>query len=277
VAREDVRWMLDLVGARVIAGAAGRFRELGLDERILKRCGENFARALEGGAHLTRREMAEVLARGRIKDTAGRLMHILGHAEVSGIIVSGARRGKQPTFALLDHRAPKEGRLDREGTLRELAIRYFQSRGPATLRDFTWWTGLPLRETRLAIELARSSLESRVSDGETWWSIPGKRTVRSSVGAHLLPAFDEYLISYADRSAMLDPKFLRRVNAGGGLLRPAVVIDGQVVGTWTRMLGKGSVSVRPRPFAAFTASEREAVRAEAERYAGFLGLPLRGR
>lgn len=271
VAREDVRWMLDLVGPRVIAGSRSRLRELGLDEKLLRKCGVLFARALEGGAHLTRLEMAEVLARGRVPSVRGRLMHILGHAELDGIIVSGGRRGKQRTFALLEHRAPRARRLVRDEALAELAVRYFQSRGPATLRDFAWWTGLPMRDLRVAIELAGRSLESATLEGETWWSRPGRSGSLRRGRASLLPAFDEYLVGYTDRSAVLDARFAKQVNAGGGMLRPAVVIDGKVVGTWSRRLVKTGAEVSVRPFNRFTRAERQAVDAALTRYVKFLG------
>lgn len=273
VSRHDVRWMLDLVGERIIRSSASRYRELELDEGTLRRCGERFARALEEGAHLTRDEMALVLERGGQKGLRGRLMHILGHAELSQIIVSGARRGRQPTFALLSDRAPTPRRLEREEALAELARRYFQSRGPATIRDFTWWTGLPLRDARLAIELAGASLQSRAMDGVQHW-MTGGRTARKNGTALLLPAFDEYLVSYADRSAVLDPAYGKRVNAGGGILKATVVIGGEVVGTWRRTMSKGRVAVELQPFARLDGARALLVRRTARRYADFLGLRL---
>jgi hypothetical protein len=271
VAREDVHWMLDLVGARVITSMASRFRELDLDARVLKRCGELFARALQSGTQLTRREMADVLTHGKVK-SAGRLIHILGHAELDGVIVSGGRRGKQPTFALLEHRAPRVRRLDRDAALAELAIRYFQSRGPASLRDFVWWTGLPGRDARVAIGNAGKALEQRAADGVTWWWAPRKASRSKAGAAHLLPAFDEYLVGYADRSAVLDARFLKRVNAGGGILKPAVVIDGQVVGTWTRSLAKDRVKVQILPFKPLGTAHRNAADRAIARYGAFLDL-----
>ena len=273
VARDDVRWMLDLVGTRIIRSIGSRLRELELDERILKQCGALFARALEDGSHLTREEMAAVLERGRMKGMRTRLMHVLGHAELSGIIVSGGRRGKQPTFALLEQRAPGARRLEREEALAELARRYFQSRGPATVKDFRWWIGMSLGDARLAIELAGDALESRVVEGETYWMTPGKSPRTGNGVVRLLPAFDEYLVGYADRSAVLDPRFLKRVNAGGGMLRPAVVVDGQVVGTWVRTIEKGGVGVKVSYFTGPRRAQVAAVNRAMTCYAEFLGLP----
>jgi len=274
VAREDLRWMLDLVGSRLIASWTPGFRRHGLDARTLGRCAELWAKALAGGRHLTRPEMAAVLTRGRIA-AASRLSYILGYAEMAGVIASGGRRGKQPTWALLDDRVPASRPVARDEALAELARRYFQSRGPATLKDFAWWTGLPAGQTREALELVRGELVSKQEGGETYWLVDGKTVPRKSPSAHLLPAFDEFLVGYQDRSAVLDPAHRRRVNAGGGMLSPSVVADGRIVGTWRRSIGRDAVTVAVSPFARLTASEREAIRTAAGRYGRFLDGAVR--
>jgi len=271
----DVRWMLSLVAERVIASTASRHRELGLDAKTLGRSVELIAEALSGEKHLTRRELSVVLSRRRIDTSDARLLHILGHAELRGVICSGARRGKQATFALLAERAPKAPTLTREQALEKLARRYFGSRGPATERDFGWWTGLPLREVRQAIELARTRLARTIIDGREHWSAGEANGGRARRGIHLLPAFDECLIAYRDRGAFVEAEHVRKINAGGGILKPALLCNGRVVGTWQRALEKRRVSIEVRPFRTLTANERVLLNAAAERYAAFLGLSAR--
>lgn len=272
VARGDVRWMLALVGARVIAAGASRYRQLALDARTLERCRELFTAALEGGRQLTRKEMGDVLARGGITAMSTRLLHVLGHAELAGVICSGGRRGKQATYALLDDRVPPARAKARDEALAALAARYFQSRGPATDRDLAWWTGLTLADAREAIQLVRTDLIAERVDGETYWMADGSVVSRRSPSAHLLPAFDEYLIGYQERGALLDPAHVRKVNAGGGILSPVALVDGRVIGIWKRTLGKDAVAIAVRPFGRVGRGEREAVAKAAERYARFLGL-----
>jgi hypothetical protein len=274
VAREDVRWMLDLVGARLIASWAPGFRRHGLDARMLGRCAERWAKALAGGRQLTRPEMAAVLTRGRIA-AASRLSYILGYAELAGVIASGGRRGNQPTWALLDERVPPSRPPSRDEALAEVARRYFQSRGPATVYDFAWWTGLGLGQAREALALAQGSLISERVDGEAYWLVDGKAASRRSPSVHLLPAFDEYLVGYRDRSAVLDLAHVRKVNAGGGMLSPAVVVDGRIVGTWRRAIGSGAVRVAVSPFRRLSGPEREGVGAAAGRYSRFCGAAVR--
>jgi hypothetical protein len=273
VAPSDLRWMLVLVGRRVIASAASRFRELGLDAKTLERSSELFAEALEGKKELTRTEMAAVLSKRRI-GSARRLPHLLGYAELCGVICSGARRGKQSTFALLSERVPKAKALTREQALAELTRRYFQSRGPATERDFAWWSGLPLRDVREAIELVKPLLQGEIFGDQRYFRAGDALASGRGPSVHLLPAFDECLVAYQDRSAFVEPAQIKKLNAGGGMLKPALVSGGRVIGTWQRQLEKDAVSVGVRPFRKLLVRERDAVRAAAERYARFLGLPL---
>jgi hypothetical protein len=274
VAREDLRWMLALIGPRLLASYASRYRALSLDVKMLERACDLFAQALEGDRALTRAEMAAVLERRRIS-SRGRLMHVLGHAELSGVICSGARRGRQPTFALLRERTPETKPRTREQALAELAERYFQSRGPATERDFAWWTGLPIRDARESIELAKPKLEATKLGEQKYWFAEAAPAARRAPGTHLLPAFDECLIAYKARDAFVDPRYLRTINAGGGMLKPTLFSEGKALATWQRVIEKNAVSIRVKPFRALGAEERDAVAAAAERYARFLGLPSR--
>jgi hypothetical protein len=188
------------------------------------------------------------------------------------VICSGARRGKQSTFALLDERVPEARPLYRDEALQQITLRYFQSRSPATDRDFAWWTGLNLTEARRAILDAGDSLRSEVIEGRTLWQTEGAARARPSAEVYLLPAFDEYQVAYKDRSDVLRPAYLKRMNAGGGLLKPAVVVDGQILGSWARELIRSGVRIRVRLFQRIAGVRREAVRKAASRYAAFLGL-----
>jgi hypothetical protein len=255
IAREDVQWINQLIGQRVIARAQSRYRELGLTPRTLARCCALFGDALAGGKQHTRAELAAVLARKKIDTSEQRLMHILGYAELAGTLCSGGRRGKQATFALLDERAAGK-RLEKDEAIAELARRYLQSRGPASVDDFMWWTGLPKRDVQAAFaEVRERAIEPQ-----------------RAAGVYLLPSYDEYLVGYRDRSAMLDARYARTVNAGGGILKPAVVAGGQVIGTWRRDLARDAVTVTATLFERPAARTRDAITRAAERYGAFLAL-----
>jgi hypothetical protein len=232
-AAEDIRWLLELTAPQVKAKTRSRDLEFGLTEDIFAESNAVFTRALRGGRHLLREELARTLEEAGI-DTGGyRLAHLLMRAELDAVICSGAPRGKKHTYALLSERAPGAGSFDRETSLAMLAARYFTSRGPATLKDFVWWSGLTMTAARQAILMADKELSIVELDGQTYYFHPGAQEMKTKSGTvHYLPAFDEYLIAYADRSAVLAAEQLSKAIASNGIFRPVILHDGIVAGTW---------------------------------------------
>jgi hypothetical protein len=270
VAAEDARWMLELMTPRVVAASAGRLqREYGLDEKAFGRSGEVVTRALEGGRRLTRDALYRTLESGRISTAAGRGLHITWRMAQDGLICFGPREGKQQTFVLLDEWVPGAKRMARDEALAELARRYFTSHGPATVHDFAWWSGLLLSDAADGLAMASGALVSFDLADRKYWTAPSAPPGGSSSRAFLLPAFDEYTVAYRDRAAVLDPVHARHAE-GVEVLRPAMVVNGRVVGTWARTLGTGSVEVDVSRFTRLGATARRAVAAAARRYAAFL-------
>lgn len=272
VAANDVRWMLALLTPRVIAGSAGRYRQLELDEAVFARSGRIAEKALEGGRRLQRPALYALWNKAGIATEGSRGLHITGHLAQKGLLCFGPRDGKQPTLVLLEEWAKGARPRPRDESLGELARRYFSSHGPATVHDFAWWSGLTLTEARAATELARASIEHDEVDGRTLWFGDAVVTRVRKSGAHLLPAWDEYTVAYRDRGDILDPSHARKVNAGGGILKPVVVMNDRIVGTWQRTLGKDAVLVAPVPFRQLDAEGTRAVEVAAQRYGRFLGL-----
>jgi hypothetical protein len=272
----DIRWMLRLTGPKIHQGMAGRYRQLELDANTIKGALGAFSKALEGGHQLTRFELGEVLRAARIAPDGQRLPHLLSSGELAGLLTSGARRGKQHTYALLEERVPRAPMLDREEAIGELARRYFRSHGPAQLRDFVWWSGLTLAESRLAVELAAGALDHHAVDGKDYWFDAALPSTRAAAPAHLLPNFDEYTVGYTDRSAMLHPAhpFRPELFAFSSILANVVMLAGQAVGAWRRTTQRDGLRVEVRPLARLTAAERAAVSQAVERLSQFLGRPV---
>jgi hypothetical protein len=274
VAAPDVRWMLELLTPRVVAAAAGQYRRLGLDEATFARSRKLFVKALEGGRQLARTELYRRLEAAGISTAESRGLNILGRLAQERLICLGAREGRQQTFALLDEWAPGAKSLPREEALAELARRYFTSRGPATVRDFAWWSGLTNADAAAGVRAVKEHLSHEVIGGRDYWFSSSATDAESdSWGAHLLPAYDEYTVAYRDRSAVLDPSHARRPDAGNGIFSPTLVVGGQVLGTWKRRLKKGSVEITLNPFTPLKKDDRQAVNTAAQRYGAFLGLP----
>ncbi|MBZ0286240.1 MAG: winged helix DNA-binding domain-containing protein, partial [Anaerolineae bacterium] len=255
----DIRWILELTAPRVHAVNAYMYRQVELDENVLRRSDDLIAGTLEGGKHLTRAELADILT-GHGIDTANgmRLGYIVHHAELEGIICSGARRGKQHTYALIAERAPQARRLDREEALAELTRRFFTSHGPAAAKDFAWWSGLTLADVKAGLAMLGTELSQVVMDGETYWFAPSTLTDDEAQPpkGYLLPVYDEFTIAYKNHSAILDPKYAEL--AAGRTFISAFALDGSIIGMWRRTLSKKSVVVDLAPFWPFTAPENDA-------------------
>ena len=271
-AAEDIHWMVALVGPRTIERAASRYRQLGLDEETLMRSSDVIVKALQTSKQLTRPKIKETLEEAGIATDGQRLIHMLGHAALQGLTCYASRDGKQFTFALLEEWAPPTQSLERDESLAVLARRYFTSHGPATVQDYIWWTGLTAADARAGHEMVKPELNEVVIDGTSNWfagDIPAAFDMPET--AYLLPPFDEYLVSYKDRTAVLDPAYADRLSA---LLSPTILFAGRVIGTWKRTLKKDSVVVAAKAFTAFTDVQRDAVEDAAQRYGEFLGLPI---
>ena len=184
---------------------------------------------------------------------------------------SGPRRGKQITIVRLDDRIPTGAPLDREAALGELARRYFTTRGPATVRDFAWWSSLTAAEARRGIEHA-GTLRAETVDGIEYWR-GDQRATRRIPRAHLLPPYDEYTVAYQDRSAVGEAPKAVTSAMERWLLSPNVMLDGKVVGVWKRTVRGDAVRIEITPWRKLTHPERAAIDEAAQAYARFVGLP----
>jgi hypothetical protein len=198
----------------------------------------------------------------------------MGHAELDGVICSGARKGKQFTYALLEERAPRAKTLEREDALAELTRRYFRSHGPATLADFVWWSGLTMADARRGVEAVGSELEQEVVKDQNYWYAPSYPVEASSPSAYLLPNYDEYTVGYRDRSAIYDGSHPDKLSAfRESILTQTILIDGEISGTWKRTLKKKEVIIELSPFTVLKRAQNQAVIAAAHRYGKFVELP----
>jgi hypothetical protein len=265
----DIRWMLELTSARVKAAAASQWRTYELDEKVFRQSNTALVKALRGGNQLTRAELTSALGRAKVDVTSGvRVGHLLMRAELDALICSGGRRGKQLTYALLDERVPAAKPLTRDEALVELATRYFTTHGPATPKDFAWWSGLTIADAKAALAMIGDDLEHDTVDGRAYW-FPATALPRSTKPvAHLLANYDEYVVGLSDRGAMVER--LTNVSPSDAkalVFDHVVVVDGQVVGTWPRTLGRDDAGLTF--LTKVTPVERQAISVAVDRYRRF--------
>ena len=271
----DIRWLLLLTAPRVQASNAYRQRQLELDEKLLARADTLLVSVLEGGSQLTRARLSAVLSAAGINTEGQRMAYILMHAELNGLICSGAPQGRQQTYALLDERAPGARTLARDEALAELTLRYFTGHGPATAKDFRWWSSLTLNDIGNGLEAVGSHLEQESIDGLTYWfAEPPPRRQAPSPTVQLVQGYDEYIVGYGESRLAVDLAgraasriFSRPAYAG------AVIVDGQIAGHWKQAINRGSIVLDVELYAPLDAAQVNALHAAGDRYGGFLGLP----
>jgi hypothetical protein len=254
-AAEDLPWMLELLGPRVLAGAAARRAARGITDAEVERARELVVSALAGGGRLRRAEVLALLAQGGVPIDGQRGYHLLWHLSQAGTLCLGPMDddGEQ-LFVLLDEWVPRPRRLERDEALGELALRFFTGHGPATVADLARWAGLPVRDARTGLAQARDRLERLDAGGAEHWldpATPGRLAAArgEADGVLLLPGFDELVLGYADRTCTVPTEFADRIVPGGnGMFRATVVSGGRVVATWRAGRGRG----RPLELEPFT-------------------------
>jgi hypothetical protein len=280
VSASDVGWILRLLAGRLIQADHRRQAQLNLDAAILNRCENIFLNALRGGRHLSRAEMMTLLEQADISTASQRGYHILYYAALTGLICLGPLQAGQQSFVLLDEWVPQPAEISRSEALARLALRYFNGHGPATLRDFAWWAGLPPSDVRAGLAAAREAnpgaLIAQNLDGQEYWSPAPKDPVPEidPQEIHLLPGYDEYLLGYTDRGAVLSEEHANSVVPGGnGVFKPIFLAGGRVGGIWQRTLKKGSLEISLRPFVMLDLHSERVNRA-AQRFADYWGWNL---
>lgn len=275
VSSDDIYWMLELTSPHIKSAMNATNKMLELDGQIYSKCNKIIEKALAGGKHLTRDELMTILGKAKISTAGLRSIHIMFHAELDGIVCNGARRGKNHTYALLEERVPKVKSLPREEALAMLAKKYFSSHCPATLKDFIWWSGLPVKDARNALEMIKPGFISEAIGSETYWftnsfSIP--KTNNGSV--YLLPAFDEFLISYKDRTASFPLGNHKKAFTSNGIFRPVIVINGHVTGIWKRTIKKDKAIIETDYFHPHDKKTKSLIENEAAKFGNFLNKQI---
>jgi hypothetical protein len=273
VAAEDLAWMLALTAPRLLRTTALYNKRNGLDERALTRALSLFERSLRDGRHLTRAELRPLLAHAGIPTATMQLWLLTLHAELHGVICSGPRRGRHATYALIGERAPKPRRLDGDEAIAELTHRYFRSHGPATIRDFVWWSGVATSAARRGLDIVKA--RSTVGDGLTYWTTGAERASTAGPAVYLLPIYDEYVVAYRDRMAVPHgPASIDSAKMGSVTFQHALVCDGAIAGTWRTVKQRDRLALQVTPLRPLRGAERRGLAAAGERYAKFVGVPV---
>jgi hypothetical protein len=270
VAAHDIHWMIRLIGPVVLQRNASGYRKKNLDDNIFGNIAPVIVKALKGGKQLTRKELFSTLEQHNISTADQRGSYILFMAALKGIICLGSLKGRQETYTLLDEWITPGETFNRNKSLAELALRYFQSHGPATLQDFTGWSGLAAADAKAGLAAAKERLHPEQCAGQEYF-MKKEQISNSTERAFLISGYDEYFVGYKDRSIVLDEAYKKEVTPGNGF-SPVLILDGRVAGTWKRTIGKNGIDFEISPFKPLSTAHKKAIEAAQNRYGLFMNM-----
>ena len=272
VSSSDIYWILRLTAPGIKASMKSRNKQLGLSQAVFKKSNSVIESALRDRKSMTRGELIEILRKEKINTEENRASHLLMEAELDGIICSGISDGNKATYALLEDRVKNSEDLSRDESLAKLAGIYFRSRGPATINDFSWWSGLKLTDARRALEMIKPQLSSFNSETQAYWltASPSGSLKIPAGKLTLLPTYDEFLISYNDRSAVISSGKYKGIISSNGIFRAVILYNGKVTGTWKRNIKNGNVLLEMNYLNKPSRKTKELVQHEALKFAAFL-------
>ena len=239
VAAEDLRWMYALSYPRLKPVYRSYAKMLGADESLLYSTIPLVEELLSGGRHLSKQEIGEELAERGVLLDDNHLKLLLSFTELEGIIVNGELEGSRQTFTLLEEWAPRMAEISREEALERLARRFFTSHGPATLQDFAWWSNLPITDCRKAMEMIQPNfIRESIAGRECWMRNDIRTPLPGQESALLLAPFDEFVVSYKDRTEMIDAEHYSKVMTKNGIFSPTIMLNGKIIGSWKKSMKK---------------------------------------
>jgi hypothetical protein len=268
--RDDLAGLLPFLAPRLIRQGKRRRTQLGLDDNICAKALPAIRKLLTTSRPETRAQIAEYLKPMGIPVEGQAIAHLMGLAAWEGIVCYGPDQGSKETFTLLD--------LDLADTtpdiLSRLARRYLRAFAPATPQDFAHWAGLTISEARTGFEQADELIKVRCDDRSMWMLKEQEKWLdhESALPVKLLPSFDNTLLGYENRDWVLPPEFVKRIFPGGGILHPALLVDGIIAGTWRRSKSKRGMTINVEPFDMLPGSMENALESEVQDFGRFLGI-----
>jgi hypothetical protein len=273
VTAEDIRWLLMLTAPRVTMANAYMYRKLELDETVFKKCNTILIHSLQGGKQKTRAALNETFKENKIIAEGHRLSYIMMQAELKGILCSGAREGNEFTYALLEERVKPVKPMSQEEALAELSLRYFNSKGPATVKDFSTWSGLTLTDCRKGIELIKKKLSAeKIGEEIYYFNSTILKHTKPSQAIFLLPLYDELIMGYKDRTPMM--LYRDRTKSKKLLYDNMIVSEGRIIGCWRRELKTKSIRIEYDFLQKPSVEQAKAFEKSLARYKEFTGLPV---
>lgn len=236
VSVEDYWPFLMLCAPKAIAVTKGWMsgNKIVISEEEQNRVWQIFEKAVTDKGSATKDDFVQALFEKGINLDEHRLSYHLRIAEMLGLLCSGDLHPKKTTYTLAKEKVKKPSNIDRDEALMRFTRKYFQSRQPATLEDFVWWSGLNVSDCKKGIEMLGGTIHKESWCGRDFYLTDDCRTQGFRKGQMLLiPPYDEYLIAYKSRDIVLPLEFRHRAHNNSGIFQPIIARDGIICGNWS--------------------------------------------
>ena len=270
VSSKDLHAFLSFSAPRIKLIAASRHKQLEINDALLKKSHSIIIKTISVNGYATRENIVEAFKIENIALNNNRTAHILMLAELDGIICGGRIVNKKHSYVLINNHIPDPGKINKTVAMAKLAVQYFRSHGPATIEDFTWWSGLSIKEVKNTMETIKDKIERLEVNNHIYWMCPEHEFGGYDNPYLIIPAYDEYLISYKDRSAVIDTGKLKSAVSSNGIFRPVILKNGIVKGIWKRMIEKHTISIEINMFEKYFKEDRRNIEEKIFEYSRFL-------
>jgi hypothetical protein len=271
ISADDIWWILELTAAQVRTKSSSRLKQLGISSELCLKSNQVIESAFISHKYLTREELYFEMEQNKVGGGKDCWSHLIFLAELDGILCSGIKKDKSQTYAILCDRVSRPASISRDEALAKLAFKYFSSHCPASLNDFIWWSGLPITAAKRALEIIKPGFISEtIADQEFWFPENFSRSAPVASSVYLLPAFDEFLISYKDRTAAFPLRHHSKAFTNNGIFHPVIVVGGKVKGIWKRTIKKNKVYFESQFFDDVSKEVLDLTKNAALKFAAFL-------
>lgn len=236
VSAHDYWSMINVFAPKAIAVTKGWMssNKISIPDEELMRIRDILAQTAADLGSVTKEDFVYALAERDIRMDDHRLSYHIRMAELSGILCSGDLLPHKATYALTANKVKQNEKMDRDEVLLNITYKYFQSRQPATLEDYVWWSGLNISDCRKGIALLGNHISMEKYKGREFYLTDNCRTRGFRKGNFLLiPPYDEYLISYKSRDIVLPSEHRHRAHNNSGIFQPIIAYDGIICGNWS--------------------------------------------
>lgn len=269
---KDIKWLLKLLVPRLIKRNARRYRELGLDEKTLDKSKTILEESVSGINGLKRSRLREILKENGISTEGQRFTFILQRASLDGLICQGISIKNDPFYHSLKDFPSSQ--LTHDEALKEISERYFCSHGPATLKDFVWWSGLTVNDAKTGLKSLKSELTKHEIGNKIYWSkidpLNREWKDQTTPNVKILPQYDDYLLGYKDRGASINETAKKLLQPKYGRFNPVIIVNGRVTGTWKREINGNKVFFKLNHFRPLNDLEKRALISEINDYSKFI-------